>query len=153
MRHMKKIVSTSVIIAVVLLSGVFISSLSTKNISGVVRDCESGLPVADAEVTARARGWGVRNGSIVWDKDFVVSALTDDGGAFSLKVSHAPDIWEARKENYLTALQNGIPSNPLELRILHGTDPLEYTYNCKKSSGCLQCETRDNVQTCRNICE
>ena len=85
---MKKIVSTSVIIAVVLLSGVFISSLSTKNISGVVRDCESGLPVADAEVTARARGWGVRNGSIVWDKDFVVSALTDDGGKLTQGLAH-----------------------------------------------------------------
>ncbi len=147
-----KVVLLLIIIVVALSGSIFYVYPFTREISGMVLDCESDLPIGGVEIIVRSRGWGIVGGSVVWDKDFFSNARSNERGAFHLETSHVPDIWEVRKENYLITLQDGMPSNPLELRMLRGTSTLE-SYNCRKSSECLQCEVKDGIKTCQNICE
>ena len=57
-----------------------------RRIDGRVVDHASGRPVAGAVVTMTGQGWGVRDGQLVWDKDFASYAVSDAGGRFRARV-------------------------------------------------------------------
>ena len=54
-----------------------------KTIEGRITDCSnSGL--ANVEVKVWERGWGIDNGQLVWDKDYIYSGTSDSNGYFSV---------------------------------------------------------------------
>jgi len=62
---------------------------------GRVIDYDSGAPVSGATVSARQSGWGVSDGSLVWDKSFDYRASSDNDGYFELRYAHgsAAHLW------------------------------------------------------------
>jgi len=54
-------------------------------VSGEVRDATSDRPIANAEVEVTTSGWGVRDGGLVWDKDYSYLAATSEDGKFRVK--------------------------------------------------------------------
>ncbi len=54
-------------------------------VSGEVRDATSDRPVADAVVEVTTSGWGMRDGGLVWDKDYSYRAQTGGDGKFRVK--------------------------------------------------------------------
>src|SRR5687767_3476981 len=52
-------------------------------VSGIVQDASSGRPLAGAKVELSNRGWGSRDGQIVWDAEQVARTTTDGDGRFA----------------------------------------------------------------------
>jgi hypothetical protein len=57
----------------------------TRSVSGEVRDATSDRPIANAEVMVTTSGWGTRDGSLVWDKDYHYRAHSGPDGKFRVK--------------------------------------------------------------------
>ena len=55
------------------------------DVSGDVRDASTNRPVAGAEVEVTTSGWGMRDGGLVWDKDYSYRATTGGDGKFRAK--------------------------------------------------------------------
>lgn len=51
-------------------------------VSGEVRDATSDRPIAHAVVEVTTSGWGIRDGGLVWDKDYSYRAQTGGDGKF-----------------------------------------------------------------------
>jgi len=64
-------------------------------IAGRVSDFDTGQPLAGVELTARQSGWGLSDGSLVWDKAFPYTAVTDAQGRFELRYRHgaSAQLW------------------------------------------------------------
>jgi len=55
-----------------------------KQISGRVTDYTTGEPLQGAVVSTAQTGWGIRRGSLVWDKTHVTQARTGSAGDFTI---------------------------------------------------------------------
>ena len=120
--------------------------------SGVVVDCQTGTPVADAEVSINQRGWGFDK-HLVWDKDNVSRGRTDRAGHFTIsyRIGGVAHI-RVQKEGYLTAEQFEQPRGDVVVRMLQGSNPAEVTYNCRLSSECITETLEGNVRIYKNSC-
>ena len=58
--------------------------LTEKYVSGRVTDFETNRPIQGATIRAAQHGWGLSNGSLVWDKDYSTYTSTDERGAFTV---------------------------------------------------------------------
>lgn len=67
-----------------LLSTILVGACSP-TVSGEVRDATSDRPVAHAVVEVTTSGWGMRDGGLVWDKDYAYRAETGGDGTFRVK--------------------------------------------------------------------
>ena len=54
--------------------------------SGTIVDYATSRPIGDATVVAHARGWGISNRQLVWDKSYSSSATTDSEGRFNIQL-------------------------------------------------------------------
>lgn len=54
-------------------------------VSGEVRDAASDRPIANAEVEVTTSGWGVRDGGLVWDKEYSYRARSGPDGRFRIE--------------------------------------------------------------------
>lgn len=52
------------------------------SVSGEVRDATSNRPIAGAAVAVTSSSWGVRDGGLVWDKDYTNQAQSGPDGKF-----------------------------------------------------------------------
>ena len=64
-----------------LLSAIILGACSP-TVSGEVRDATSDRPIAHAIVEVTTSGWGMRDGGLVWEKDYSYRAETGDDGRF-----------------------------------------------------------------------
>ena len=69
-------------------------------IGGEVRDATSNRPVANAEVEVTTRGWGTRDGSLVWDKDYAYRALSGPDGKFIVEGANGGHRLAVRAAGY-----------------------------------------------------
>lgn len=69
-------------------------------IRGEVRDATSNRPVANAEVEVTTRGWGSRDGGLVWDKDYAYQALSGPEGKFIVKGANGGHRLAVRAAGY-----------------------------------------------------
>lgn len=124
-----------------------------KTVSGIVFDCKSQQPVAAATVTTRQTGWGISNGSVVWDKEFITTTTTNESGYFELSysVGDAAKI-QVTKHGYNSAEQFELPGNAIRIGLLKGEQPLNFTHNCRPIAQCLQCVDNNGTTECRDIC-
>ena len=58
--------------------------LIEKTVSGTVTDFETNHPIHGATIRAAQHGWGISNGTLVWDKDYSSHATTDEQGRFTI---------------------------------------------------------------------
>jgi hypothetical protein len=141
------------VIALLALSFIFLPK--EKYVQGTVIDCDTDNPIRDAEISVNQRGWGTNNGQLVWDKDFVYLAKTDENGRFYIKYKVGSSVnLRAKKQGYLAAEQWEEKNSDVVMKMQQGDIPypLEVTYNCKTLSECMKCEMVNNVNTCRNVC-
>ena len=54
-------------------------------VSGEVRDATTDRPIAHAVVEVTTSGWGVRDGGLIWDKDYAYRGETGASGKFRVK--------------------------------------------------------------------
>ena len=54
-------------------------------VSGEIRDATSDRPIANAVVEVTTSGWGVRDGGLVWDKEYRYRAQSGPDGKFRVK--------------------------------------------------------------------
>ena len=57
-------------------------SQTSPSLSGEVRDATTNRPIANAVVEVTNSGWGVRDGGLVWDKDYSRGSQTGEDGKF-----------------------------------------------------------------------
>ncbi len=88
---------------ILVILGVFISScISRKYIEGIVTDFNTKKPIPDAQVTVSRIGWGIRDGSLVWDKAYVYEGRTDQYGNFKIAYGGSSAEVSLTKEGYNT---------------------------------------------------
>ena len=58
--------------------------LTEKHVTGTVTDFETNRPIRGATIRAAQHGWGLSNGSLVWDKDYSTYTTTDERGEFTI---------------------------------------------------------------------
>ena len=63
-----------------------------QGLDGTVVDANTGRPVANATVDIFNSGWGFRDGSLVWDKEYRTRATTDAAGRFHLDVDGGSNL-------------------------------------------------------------
>lgn len=119
---------------------------------GYVTDCESNIPVEGAQVSLNERGWGFRDGQLVWDKDYAYTALTTKQGFFQIIYKGNPTDIKATKSGYLLEQKYETPSKNVSLKMLRGDMPTEVTYDCKLSKECLVTIVDHGVQITKNVC-
>ena len=148
---MKNVAAIFILIAVI--AGLSFYSRREKETTGRVVACGTGESIAGVTIFARQRGWGFANGSLVWDRDYTTSAVSGLDGTFSLswRIGSVAQL-EAKHEGYLLAEWAAKDREVVTMPLRAGTDPFGVTYNCKLSSECHICETRNRVETCRNVC-
>jgi hypothetical protein len=56
-----------------------------KQLSGQIFDYASGRPLAGARIITRQSGWGLSNGSLVWDKTYITESRSNSQGEFTLR--------------------------------------------------------------------
>jgi hypothetical protein len=66
--------------------------LAEKHVSGKVTDFETDRPIQGATIRAAQHGWGISNGSLVWDKDYSTYTETDAAGAFTIGYRHGQSV-------------------------------------------------------------
>ncbi len=54
--------------------------------SGTLIDYATSEPIGGATVAAHARGWGISNRQLVWDRSYSSSAITDSEGRFTIQL-------------------------------------------------------------------
>lgn len=149
---MRLIILFFVILAII---GSIFLARKEKKIVGRVISCESGEPIAGAVVSALQHGWGISNGQLAWDKDYITTAVSDSSGSFALawRVGRSVKL-ESAKEGYLNAAWFADPGANIAMRMRTGDSHslLSVTYDCKTSSECLSCNTENGVRSCKNIC-
>ena len=124
-----------------------------KTVTGIVFDCETQNPVAAATVAANQIGWGVSNGSIVWDKVYITTTITNDSGYFELTYTEGDSAkLHVVKEGYHSAEQFELPGKGIKIGLLKGKDPLSFTHNCRPIAQCIQCADKNGTTECRDIC-
>jgi len=87
----------------------------TQGLDGTVIDAGTGRPVANATVDIFNNGWGFRDGSLVWDKEYRSSATTDAAGRFHLDVDGGSNLTVV-VEGYPKVVTSACPS-PMLVRI------------------------------------
>ena len=142
-----------ILFLILLVGGGFLFIRREKTVSGIVLDCSTNEPIVNAEVSANQRGWGLIDGSLLWDKDYISKARTDNSGEFTLgyRVGDSANM-RANKEGYITAQQFEPRGEGIVVRLLQGNNPAEVTYNCKLLSECLETTVEDGIQVTRNVC-
>jgi hypothetical protein len=60
------------------------TACSRGSASGTLVDYATGNPIAGASVAAHARGWGISNRQLVWDRSYTSGVRTDSEGRFSI---------------------------------------------------------------------
>ncbi len=60
------------------------AACSRGSASGTLVDYTTGKPIAGAGVAAHARGWGISNRQLVWDRSYTSGARTDAEGRFTI---------------------------------------------------------------------
>lgn len=107
--------------------------------------------------------WGeieMRIGGVSYEIRAIFAEISDFGhvilgqrGFFkiSYRVGNSAKIL-TKKDGYITSEQFENPKDGIIIKMLQGNRPLERTYNCRLSSGCLQTTVENNVQVTRNIC-
>ncbi|OGY96753.1 MAG: hypothetical protein A2122_00315 [Candidatus Liptonbacteria bacterium GWB1_49_6] len=122
------------IISVLFIAGMFVFGRREKFIAGRVVDCQTGAPIGSAEVSVDQRGWGIQNGQVIWDKDYIYTTHTDQDGRFALRFKVGANSVNliAKFPSYLRAQQYERPdSDTVLIRMLVGSNPLnEPTENC-----------------------
>ena len=66
--------------------------LTEKRVSGTVTDFETNQPIEGATIRAAQHGWGISNGSLVWDKDYSAYTTADSAGAFTIGYRHGSSV-------------------------------------------------------------
>jgi len=56
-----------------------------KQLSGRVIDYDSGQPLAGARILTRQSGWGLSDGSLVWDKTYTTESFSNPRGDFTIR--------------------------------------------------------------------
>jgi hypothetical protein len=64
-----------------------LSACGDSSVSGRITDFESGIALAGARVIANQSGWGISDGSLVWDKAYLSETLSNSDGGFHLSYS------------------------------------------------------------------
>ncbi len=125
------------------------------NLKGFVYDCNTGIPIDNAQVIAKQTGWGESKGVIVWDKTYKVHTKTNMNGNFGLSLKfNAPTQLLVFKNGYSQAEQYEYPGNKARIGLMpiEGKIKSVVTNNCKPASSCLQCSENKGVTECRNTC-
>jgi hypothetical protein len=103
-------------------------------IAGTVVDARTGAPLAGVAVAVSNRGWGVVNGQLVWDKDYVYPTVSDQQGRFRIafdvgssahvkatKAGYQPhDSWYESNRVITITLQLSAPTVHLQLSTVPG---------------------------------
>ncbi len=125
-----------------------------KSISGVVVSCDTGLPIAAAEVAVYGAGWGMSNGKLIWDKSYGSTTQTDSSGRYDLTYKLGTSL-QTKKEGYLTAqnhVKNGDTVQVKLREITADVDPTELTFDCRLSSECYKLREEGDVIVGWNDC-
>lgn len=133
----------------------FLYTRREKTLVGNVIDCESGEPISDVLVSVNQRGWGITEGSIVWDRDFITNTKSDNGGHYIVKYRVGKSAYlRAEKEGYIPAEWYTYSDKNVVLRMRKEfAQPVGVvTYDCKLSSECLQTTIDDGIKVTRNTC-
>jgi hypothetical protein len=123
------------------------------NLAGRVFDCGTHQPIAGARVEVHEIDWGMREGGVVWDKDFIESALTDVQGHYRIQYSHLSSAKVlVRKDGYRITQHFTGPSDHVDMGLLAGP-ATEWTEQCKPLKDCLHTTIENGVQVTRDVCE
>ena len=123
------------------------------NLAGRVFDCKTQQPVAGARVEIHQTDWGMRDGGVVWDKDFAYSTTSGEDGKFTVSYSHGSDAKIlVKKSGYMVTQHFSAPSTAAEVGLLAGKES-DYSEKCKPLNECLRTTTENGVQVTRDVCE
>jgi hypothetical protein len=123
------------------------------SIEGRVFDCGTKQAIAGARVEVHETDWGKRDGSVVWDKDYVYSAETDAQGHYKVEYRHDSSAKVlVRKDGYRITQHFTSPSNQVDMGMLAGS-ATEWSEKCKPLSECLHTTIENGVQVTRDVCE
>lgn len=152
---MKKIFSSVIIIGLVVALGtaaLVLFNTQKKIAAGYIYDCHTNQPLSNAEVSINDRGWGLSNGSLIWDKSYAYKAVTSERGFFRIIYKGNPTDMQAKKSGYIAAQQYEKPTRNIIIKMREGDIPGEVSYNCRLSSECLQATNEDGVLVTKNVC-
>ena len=127
---------------------------SEKSIAGQVYDCADGTPLSDVSVSVKGTGWGIRGGTIVWDKSYQRSVRTDKEGNYSVRYAIETQI-SASKEGYLAAEDIVRDGTSLRIGMVKRTLANENegpSVRCYLKSECNETSIINGVSTSRNRC-
>jgi hypothetical protein len=86
-------------------------------VSGEVRDATSDQPVASAVVEVTTSGWGIRDGGLVWDKDYSYRAATGEDGKFRVKGVDGGHRLAVRAPGYATLQTSLCSRSPMTVYV------------------------------------
>jgi hypothetical protein len=123
------------------------------NIEGHVFDCQTKQPIAGARVEVHETDWGKRDGSVVWDKEYIYAADTDSQGNYRIEYRHDSSAKVVlHKEGYRITQHFTSPSKKVDMGMLAGPGT-EWSEKCKPLSECLHTTMENGVQVTRDVCE
>lgn len=128
---------------------------TTKQVGGVVVDCETDQLIAGAKISADQRGWGWGDNGPLWDKKYESTAISDSAGQFVViyRVGHTARI-TAEKSGYAKALQTETPGTGAKIRMLKGNSTRHsYTFRCQDPDKCIATIQEHGDQITKNICD
>jgi len=108
------------LLLVIIAFNFFTNTLETKIASGYVYDAITGKPVRGVKVSLTRWGWGFsENNSLIWDKDYNYSSVTNVDGRFIIKYIHVPTKVKAYKSGYVTTVEyNHQPSDKMVIKMV-----------------------------------